>query len=363
MKNIFVILIFAIFSLFPHKIYSKEKKVDFIKKENSILETNDYRYILGIGDLLSISLIKVNGFDNNLEILPDGTINLPRLGSLYIAGLTISEATEVITQSYKKILKTPIVFLNLLKARPIKIVVIGEVQRPGIYSLTQSGSSSISNSDGGETLGLSYSGWPRVVDGLQKAGGVTSDANLRKVYLTRSNGSNKKNKKIILNFWEIFNDDRSKFLNPLLYDGDTIKVEKAKSVKNYEILKVSKSNLAPSTITINVVGEVVNPGIKNVRSGAPLSEGIFAAGGLSSKAKRKNISLYRLNDNGSISLKKYEYKVSGKLNEFTNPSVKDRDVIIVGKRAWSKFNSGLKSAVEPLTPLVTAGSIYRLLSN
>lgn len=343
-------------------IYASEKEVQSEKNIEETAILSSYRYLLGPGDFISLKMINISGFDNNFKIIPDGTINLPRLGSIYIAGLTIDEATEKITQRYKTVLKYPLLYIKLLSARPIKVSIVGEVQKPGVYSLSNSNINNISNSDGEGATTISSEGWPTLVDGLQKAGGITSDANLRKVILKRNLRDHSKEVSFSFNLWNIL-DGSERVLNPFIYDGDIIKVQKAIKLENEEILKISKSNFAPATIAVNVVGEVSNPGNTKIRSGAPLTEAILAAGGLSSKASKTKITLYRLNSNGSISVNKYEYKPDEELNSKSNPSLKNRDVLLVGRSSWSKFNSGLKSVVEPLAPIIQAGSVYRLLNN
>ena len=162
------------------------------EKNNTVNEKNtyttsilNYRYKLGSGDVLEIKLANIKGFNNTLKILPDGTINLPRVGSVYISGMTIGEATLKIQQELKSILRYPQVFLNLLDTRPIKVSVIGEVQKPGIYSISKFEINELSNSDGVGSSTISSKGWPTVIDALQKAGGVTSVADLRGINVSR----------------------------------------------------------------------------------------------------------------------------------------------------------------------------------
>ena len=351
-KIISSILLFSLIFTFPIKTEEISKKQKF----------QNYRYILGPGDSLSIKLVKIEGFDNKVNILPDGTINLPRIGLIHISGMSLTEATEKITDKYKSILKYPLVYLNLEKTRPIKISVVGEVQRPGIYSLSKLENNNLSNSDGGESIVISSKGWPTVIDGIQKAGGVTPKANLRNISLIRTSNLSNELDKFNINFWSVL-DKNEKIINPLIYDGDIIKVEKVSSIDNEKLLKISKSNFAPATINISVIGEVKNPGLINIRSGAPLSEAIFAAGGLSSKANKKSVYLYRLNENGSIFNKKFSFNPKTKLNNFNNPYLQDRDVVVVGMNTWSKFNAGLKNTLEPVSPIISAGALYRLFDN
>ena len=90
-NNFFLILIF--FSI----IFTVKINANNLSEKNN----SSYRYKLGPGDSISIKLIKIEGFDNKLTVLPDGTINLARIGSVYISGMPLTEATNKITNEYK----------------------------------------------------------------------------------------------------------------------------------------------------------------------------------------------------------------------------------------------------------------------
>ena len=59
---------------------------------------NGFRYRLGPGDRLRMSVFKIEGYQAVVEVLSDGTINLPRLGSVPVWGLTLDEARTRISQ-------------------------------------------------------------------------------------------------------------------------------------------------------------------------------------------------------------------------------------------------------------------------
>ena len=128
--------------LFKLSLYSSEI--------SNIENINEFKYILGTGDVIDIRVYKSPEFNSKVKILSDGTINLIRLGSLKVEGLTINQAKELIEKEYKKILKLPIISLNLVQSRPLRVSVLGEVKRPGFYSINpQKNISSVLNSDGG----------------------------------------------------------------------------------------------------------------------------------------------------------------------------------------------------------------------
>ena len=98
-----------------------------------------FRYRLGPGDRLSMSVFKMEGYSATVEVLSDGTINLPRLGTVDVWGLTLEEAKARITAGYDVILRRPLVYLDLVEARPVRVTVTGQVARPGVFSLPSKG--------------------------------------------------------------------------------------------------------------------------------------------------------------------------------------------------------------------------------
>ena len=59
----------------------------------------------------------------------DGRVFLPLLGYVSLAGLTVSEANEKLTDRYRKYLKHPYVKVSILNQR---VYVLGEVHKPGM---------------------------------------------------------------------------------------------------------------------------------------------------------------------------------------------------------------------------------------
>ncbi len=319
-------------------------------------------YVLGPGDRLIVKVLSFEYFDASITLLPDGTINLPRIGSIYISGLSILDAKKKILSAFKKIIKDPIIYVDLLETRPLRISVTGEVQKPGIYSIGKNENNVLSNSDGGEQTSLSFKGFPRVVEAIQKAGGITNEGDLRKVELSRYNYVSKKIDKRTINYWLAFNQNKISE-NPILFDGDKVFVPKALSKTNYELIMESASNLAPSFITINVIGEVIKPGQVQVKANTSITQSILIAGGFTKKAKKGKIFLIRLKNDGVV--KKYQYNLSSLnlLDKKENIPVRDGDIIYIDRNNWTKSVDSLRTVVEPISPILNAASLYKILSN
>lgn len=356
---IYIFLIFFIniffFNFYESKAIANE---DILTKSNRLLP----EYQLGPGDRLLIKIFGYKDYSSNVIVLPDGTINLTRIGTLNVNGLTINEARNELTSIYSKIFKKPIIYLDLVEIRPIRITITGEVNSPGIYTLSVGGKNIIANNDGGEKKSIETNGWPTLVDAIQRGGGITNKGDLRNVTLFRKNKKTLKTENIIINYW-----DTLKFGTPTknyyVYDGDSVRIPPVKDREYNELNTISSSSFAPSTITINLVGAVENPGPQTIKNNSPLSKAILNAGGLTNKSNKNKIALIRLNDDGTISKSIYSFQPSNRVNNVTNPPLINGDVIVVEKNSWSKSTETIKTIVEPFSELVTPLTIYRFFNN
>ena len=94
----------------------------------------DNFYIIGPGDVL---YVEINDFtkelNNNFIVDGEGFLKLQELNKVYVKGLTIDELTEVLNEEYSKIVKKPAVNITVIKYRPVRIVIEGEVEDTGIH--------------------------------------------------------------------------------------------------------------------------------------------------------------------------------------------------------------------------------------
>ena len=91
----------------------------------------------------------------------------------------------------------------------------------------------VSNSDGGEAITNYNEGWPTVVDAIQKAGGLTTEANLRKIKLRRLNKEDGNIDEIVINFWESLFEGKL-IDNYVIFDGDSIYIENSQILNQEE---------------------------------------------------------------------------------------------------------------------------------
>jgi polysaccharide biosynthesis/export protein len=123
----------------------------------------DYR--LGPGDEVIISLWGGAELQQAYTIAKDGSI-FPRLaGKIYLQGLTFDAAGNVIRQKFSRIVPSSTrIDVQMGKPRTVRVTIIGEVKKPGTYTM---------------------SAFNPAINALFRAGGLTELGNLRRIEIQR----------------------------------------------------------------------------------------------------------------------------------------------------------------------------------
>ena len=93
-------------------------------------------YILGTGDELVIRGWGSLEIDVRAVIDKSGQINLPKVGSIALAGVKFSHAEKIIDSHLRKLYKNFEISLTMGQLRNIHIYVVGQARRPGNYTLS-----------------------------------------------------------------------------------------------------------------------------------------------------------------------------------------------------------------------------------
>lgn len=210
----------------------------------------DSSYVLDFGDVLEVQTLGQRGFVTQVEIRRDGSVSIPEIGKLYVAGLSLDDATNKIQ---KKISETSIgveSFVTLVNVRDIQVIVAGNVFNPGPYILN---------------------GNSNVFHALTISGGPSDMGSFREIELVRDN-------KVIevIDLYDTFIFGKSSF-NKRLRSGDIVFV---KPVQNL----------------VSVIGGVKRPFVYELKETDTLDTVISFANGLSADADISEINLYRLID-------------------------------------------------------------------
>tara|TARA_Y100000589_G_scaffold59830_2_gene50428 strand:- start:3223 stop:4296 length:1074 start_codon:yes stop_codon:yes gene_type:complete len=345
LKYLSFIFLFLIEINNPQIIFANTKVEESIESIKKNIQ-NDY-YLLGPGDFISIDFIGAAELSGKFQILSDGNIQLPLLGTQSLSGLTLNQAKEKLILLFSDELIKPDLNLNLVRSRPLKISVIGEIYRPGIYSLDISDNSQ---------------GYPTVIDAIQKSGGLTFDADITKVILYRElQGENSQYKKVELNLLSMFQTGEQKY-NPNLFDGDVIKISKLTDNKNS--LENIANNLIPENIKVYVVGEVDKPGMYTVDSKTTVENAILIAGGPKSwRYQKNNVKLIRIQRNGEVKVKKISFKENIQSNSFRKIALRTGDIIRVNKNLFGKSSDALGTFLNPINDLYSLYGVYSLIND
>ena len=248
-------------------------------------------YTLGAGDRVRLDIFNVPEYSGEYQVLVDGTINLPIVGSVSVQGLTLTGASNVIASQFARYLKRPLLTVSLLAARPLKIAISGEVNRAGSYTIPL-------------TEGRQF---PTVSQAIQLAGGTTQVANIRQVQVRRQGRG-----LIAVNLGNVLQTgDPSQDVT--LRDGDTVFIPTVADVNSAETLQVANSNLATQStgpFKVAIVGEVSRQGTYLLQGttngpnglGKPpsLTQAILGAGGLTPSANISQIQVRRPTRTGEV---------------------------------------------------------------
>lgn len=160
--------------------------------------TEDPNYVIGAQDILDINVWKEPDLTRTVPVRPDGKISLPLLNDVQAAGLTPSQLAGQLTVGLNKFLTNPEVTVIVSQINSQRIYILGEVARPGTFTLLP-----------GMTI----------LQALSNAGGFTPFANSKKIYVLRQ--ENGQQTKLFFNYKEVISGKEPQ-QNIELKAGDTL---------------------------------------------------------------------------------------------------------------------------------------------
>ncbi len=375
------ILATSIFSL-TYTFASEEKTkptIDYLKKNPK----NNF-YILGPGDQISLKVGENTNKINSIFVINgQGIANLKRLNDIYIEGLTLKELKILLDEEYSKYVIEPNVKLEVLRYRPISVYIDGEVEEPGQYNidgaftlakkyLNEKDQNRLENEDFKRNRAI-YSPadfiddtsrqmpiiFPTLIDLIRESNGITPNANLKEIRVTRKNNISEGGGRITtnINLLAVLNlKDLSQ--NIRILDGDTIYIPKSNNPSSLDIAKAIKSNINPSTINVYIGGRVELPGKYAISRISTLNDALEVSGG--TKVLKGSTRLIRYNNDGSVDKRKFRYKKNAKRGSFRNPYLKNGDIVFIGKSGFNIASEIINEVTSPLQGLVSIYGIYKV---
>ena len=218
------------------------------------------------GDVIQIELPGEADFEEAFQVKRDGSLNLPEVGQVVIADLTIKEAKQHLKQILGEEYRAIDDFQLYLVERRIPLKVLGFVENPGIIDLPEDGN---------------------VQMALQKVGGPSAGAQLDKLQINR-------NGKITLFDYKKYLDTGDFSILPTLLPLDVIFVPASPLIGNvqmdFDAATLSASgDGSEATTAIKVFGEVLKPGVFSYKKGNTVVDMLMRAGGVTRYAGVEHI--------------------------------------------------------------------------
>jgi len=203
----------------------------------------DASYVLDFGDAITLQLVGQQQSIDELQIQRDGSINLPNLGKVQLSGLSLEEASKLIKAKIESAYIGVDAFITLSNVRDIQILVTGNAEQPGVYTVN------------GNTSFL---------QAIAIAGGPSNFGSLREFVLKRND---KTISKIDL-YDVIIKGDIS--TNERLRSGDVI-------------------HISPLNKLVNITGAVKRPDNYELLKDETFDDLLFFANGIKNNIDSKNI--------------------------------------------------------------------------
>jgi polysaccharide biosynthesis/export protein len=127
---------------------------------------HDASFVIGNDDVLAINVWKETDISRSIPVRSDGRISLPLVGELQAAGRTPLQLEGDIAARLQKYIADPEVTVMVQEIHSQKFNILGEVVKPGSYSLEMAST---------------------VLDAIAAAGGFRDFANQKGVYVLRPN--------------------------------------------------------------------------------------------------------------------------------------------------------------------------------
>ncbi len=215
------------------------------------------QYIIGVNDQLVIDVYGVSDVTKKLKVTTEGDIRFPNLGPIKVAGLSVDDARakikKALTRIYPGIATGAVaVQVSVGQIRSIQITLLGEVRRPGTYTI---------------------SALATLMNALYASGGPNDIGSFRTIELLRGG-------KVVTSF-DLYDfllkGDLSK--NRLLQDDDVIRV-------------------GTYTKRVALKGALKKPAIFDMKLGETAADLVQYAGGFADLAFKERVRVTRLGSSG-----------------------------------------------------------------
>lgn len=229
--------------VFGHDIF-RSKQLTFEPNVNVPIPAN---YVLAAGDEVILDVYGASQNSQKIEVAPDGTITIPKIGPVKVSGLTVAQAEGAVQARMGEHYQGSSIKVSVGQTHAIQVNVMGEVNVPGTYTL---------------------SAFSSVFNALYMAGGVTDLGTLRDIRVSR-------NGKVVARV-DVYDFIIKGVLsgNIMLHEGDVILV-------------------GPYVNLVEISGSVKRPMIYEMKDDETLTRLLELSGGFTGNADRNSVRVDR----------------------------------------------------------------------
>jgi polysaccharide export outer membrane protein len=219
-------------------------------------------YKVGRQDLLEIKVFDLEELNQTVRVADDGSITVPLLGRLQVAGLTKGELEGLIARLLEeRFVRDPQVTIFVKEYESKKVAVSGAVKKPGTYEML-----------GEKTL----------LEMISQAGGLDAEPG-KQIFIFRQQGEDGKAAERLAVDLDRLVYRAESALNVALFPGDIVYVPAVEKVR------------------IFVSGAVKNPNLYEVPRDEPVTvlKAVTLAGGTTDRAAEKKVQVIRTRPDGT----------------------------------------------------------------
>ncbi len=309
-------------------------------------------YHLGPGDSIFVSVQRYPDLSLQATLDLQGNIVLPIEGTVSLRGLTLLEARNKIRQIYSRYVtfegSDRDVAITLVAQRGVEVTILGAVQRPGFYPLTD----------------------PTVATALLTAGGASRTSDLRSIQIQRRipQGTGFVEARVDVDLFTPLKQG-SALPDVRLEDGDVMIVPELEpsQISSYDRNLVARSTLAQPVINIrflNYAGGRGGIGTLNVNNGSTFLDAVSLLGVDPDAAKLNDVALIRYDpETGRAVTISVDAKMAIRGDITQNPTLEDSDVIVVGRNLVGRMTFALRTITRPFRDVLDFTNFFNNSSN
>jgi polysaccharide export outer membrane protein len=249
-------------------------------------QQQDKDYIIGPEDLLEIQVWGNKDLNQTVFVRPDGRTSLPLVGEISVAGKTVQQLQDHLTNVYEKTVKGAVVTVIVKEIRSRPVFFIGGFGKPGVTQLTRE---------------------LTLLQAISVVGGVLPNADGEKGFILRGD------KRIPIDFNRLMQrGDLSQ--NPKLEPGDSVVV--------------------PLADAVYVNGEVKAPGAVKYSGDLTILKALTQVGGLTPLASAGRVDILRGNAEKKERIRVDVDKMMRSPDENPDIRLQPNDIIFVPQRLF-----------------------------